>query len=134
MDPAALSAWERQLIALTRAYLSSAPLVLLDEATCHLDPVAEERAERAFAALAGATLVVVAHRISSARRAGRVLVMDGPRTAFGTHEEVLRRSPSTATSWVAGNPGNSHSQPWLWEMRMASMRSRAPVLRVMAAM
>jgi ATP-binding cassette subfamily C protein len=92
VDPAALSAGERQLIALTRAYLSRAPLALLDEATCHLDPEAEERAERAFAARPGGTLVVVAHRISSALRAGRVLVMDGPRTVYGTHEEVLRRS------------------------------------------
>ncbi|MFI6034954.1 ATP-binding cassette domain-containing protein [Streptomyces sp. NPDC051315] len=93
VDPAALSAGERQLIALTRAYLSHAPLALLDEATCHLDPAAEERAERAFTGRPGGTLVVVAHRISSARRAGHVLVMDGPRTAYGTHAEVLRRSP-----------------------------------------
>ncbi|MFF7970031.1 ATP-binding cassette domain-containing protein [Streptomyces sp. NPDC007905] len=92
VDPAALSAGERQLIALTRAYLSPAPLALLDEATCHLDPEAEARAERAFAARPGGTLVVVAHRISSARRAGRVLVMDGPRTACGTHDELLRTS------------------------------------------
>ena len=92
VDPARLSAGERQLIALTRAYLSAAPLALLDEATCHLDPEAEARAERAFAARPGGTLVVVAHRISSARRAGRVLVMDGPRTACGTHEELLRTS------------------------------------------
>nr|WP_308406674.1 ABC transporter ATP-binding protein [Streptomyces sp. AC555_RSS877] len=90
VDPAALSAGERQLIALTRAYLSHAPLALLDEATCHLDPAAEERAERAFAARPGGTLVVVAHRISSARRADRVLVMDGRRTAYGTHEELVR--------------------------------------------
>ncbi|MEV6505396.1 ATP-binding cassette domain-containing protein [Streptomyces sp. NPDC051642] len=95
VDPAALSAGERQLIALTRAYLSYAPLALLDEATCHLDPEAEERAERAFARRerSGGALVVVAHRISSARRAGRVLVMDGRETALGTHEDLLRRSP-----------------------------------------
>ncbi|MFC8342998.1 ATP-binding cassette domain-containing protein [Streptomyces sp. NPDC057280] len=92
VDPAALSAGERQLIALTRAWLSYAPLVLLDEATCHLDPSAEERAERAFAARPGGTLVVVAHRISSARRADRVLVMDGRTTAYGTHRDLLERS------------------------------------------
>ncbi|WP_019983508.1 ABC transporter ATP-binding protein [Streptomyces sp. Amel2xE9] len=89
VDPAALSAGERQLIALTRAYLSPAPLALLDEATCHLDPEAEARAERAFAARPGGTLVIVAHRVSSARRADRVLVMDGRDTAYGTHEELL---------------------------------------------
>ncbi|MFJ8630592.1 ATP-binding cassette domain-containing protein [Streptomyces sp. NPDC093568] len=92
VDPAALSAGERQLIALTRAYLSHAPLALLDEATCHLDARAEERAERAFAARPGGTLVVVAHRISSARRADRVLMMDGRDTAYGTHDELARRS------------------------------------------
>ncbi|WP_406470880.1 ATP-binding cassette domain-containing protein [Streptomyces sp. NBC_01615] len=92
VDPGALSAGERQLIALTRAYLSSAPLVLLDEATCHLDPAAEARAERAFAARPGGTLVVVAHRISSARRAGQVLVMDGQRVDLGDHETLLERS------------------------------------------
>ncbi|MER6466764.1 ABC transporter ATP-binding protein [Streptomyces sp. NPDC001288] len=88
--PAELSAGERQLIALTRAYLSRAPLALLDEATCHLDPAAEARAERAFAARPGSALVVVAHRISSAARAERILVMDGPRTAYGSHAELLR--------------------------------------------
>ncbi|MDQ1021876.1 ATP-binding cassette domain-containing protein [Streptomyces afghaniensis] len=92
VDPAALSAGERQLVALTRAYLSYAPLALLDEATCHLDAETEERAERAFAARPGGTLVVVAHRISSARRAGRVLVMDGRSTACGGHEELMRTS------------------------------------------
>lgn len=95
VDPAALSAGERQLIALTRAYLSHAPLALLDEATCHLDPEAEERAERAFARRerSGGALIVVAHRISSARRAHHVLVMDGQNTALGTHGDLLRRSP-----------------------------------------
>ncbi|MFF0732418.1 ATP-binding cassette domain-containing protein [Streptomyces chartreusis] len=92
VDPAALSAGERQLIALTRAHLSHAPLALLDEATCHLDPRAEERAERAFAARPGGTLVVVAHRITSARRADRVLMMDGRDTAYGTHDELVRCS------------------------------------------
>ncbi|MEU6821409.1 ABC transporter ATP-binding protein [Streptomyces atriruber] len=91
--PDELSAGERQLIALTRAYLSYAPLAILDEATCHLDPVAESRAERAFAARPGGTLVVIAHRISSARRADRVLVMDGAHALCGRHDELLARSP-----------------------------------------
>ncbi|WP_371934920.1 ATP-binding cassette domain-containing protein [Streptomyces sp. KL118A] len=93
LAPDELSAGERQLIALTRAYLSSAPLAILDEATCHLDPVAESRAERAFAARPGGTLVVIAHRISSARRADRVLVMDGANALCGRHDELLERSP-----------------------------------------
>ncbi len=93
LAPAELSAGERQQIALARAYLSPAPLAVLDEATCHLDPVAEARAERAFARRPGGTLVVIAHRAASARRAGRILVMDGADTACGEHHELLARSP-----------------------------------------
>jgi ABC-type multidrug transport system fused ATPase/permease subunit len=86
--PAALSAGERQLIALTRAYLPPARLVILDEATCHLDPAAEEQAETAFSRRGG-TLVVIAHRISSARRARRTLVLDGARPQVGDHSSLL---------------------------------------------
>ena len=92
LDPGALSAGERQLIALVRAYLSAARLVILDEATCHLDPAAEARAEEAFARRGG-TLIVIAHRISSATRARRVLLMDGTRVLLGTHEELISAAP-----------------------------------------
>ncbi|MEV6382555.1 ABC transporter ATP-binding protein [Streptomyces sp. NPDC051773] len=88
VDPALLSAGERQLIALVRAVLPPARLVLLDEATCHLDPAAEAVAERAFAARP-ATLVVCAHRISSALRADLILVLDGPRHHLGTHDHLM---------------------------------------------
>ncbi|MEV0041212.1 ABC transporter ATP-binding protein, partial [Streptomyces sp. NPDC050804] len=91
VEPAKLSQGERQLLSLCRAYVSSAPLMILDEATCHLDPVAEARAERALAERPG-TLIVIAHRLSSARRADRVLVLDGTRPACGTHEELLTGS------------------------------------------
>jgi ABC-type multidrug transport system fused ATPase/permease subunit len=106
VDPAALSAGESQLLTLVRAYLSPARLVLLDEATCHLDPGAEARAERAFAERPG-SLIVVAHRISSALRARRVLVLDGDRIALGTHDTLLQSSPlyrDLVGSWDAGVP------------------------------
>ncbi|MGW4499029.1 ATP-binding cassette domain-containing protein [Micromonospora sp. NPDC004336] len=93
IDPGALSAGERQLVAAVRAYLAPAPLVILDEATCHLDPTLEATVEDAFARRPG-TLVVIAHRISSATRARRVLVLDGDRPVAGTHDELLRRSPT----------------------------------------
>ncbi|MEV5763941.1 ABC transporter ATP-binding protein [Micromonospora sp. NPDC052213] len=93
IDPAALSAGERQLVAAVRAYLAPAPLVILDEATCHLDPTLEATVERAFARRPG-TLVVIAHRISSATRARRVLVFDGDRPLVGTHDDLLVRSPT----------------------------------------
>ncbi len=88
----ALSAGERQLVALARTYLSPAAIVLLDEATCHLDPVAEAIAEQALATQ-GRTLVVIAHRISSALRADRILVMDGAVPRLGTHDSLLATSP-----------------------------------------
>jgi ATP-binding cassette, subfamily C, bacterial len=91
IDPAALSAGERQLIAITRAYLSTAPIAILDEASCHLDPAAEARAEAAFARRPG-TLIVIAHRISSALRARRVLVLDGVRAQVGDHASLLAGS------------------------------------------
>jgi ATP-binding cassette subfamily C protein len=86
-----ISAGEAQLLALARVYASSAKFVILDEATSHLDPVSEARAERAFAARGG-VLVVIAHRLSSALRADRVLVMDGRETAVGSHAGLLAGS------------------------------------------
>ncbi|GAA2184753.1 ABC transporter ATP-binding protein [Micromonospora lupini] len=89
--PALLSAGERQLIAAVRAWLAPAPLVVLDEATCHLDPALEATVESAFARRPG-SLVVIAHRISSALRADRVLVLDGAEPVVGTHEQLMARS------------------------------------------
>lgn len=85
-----LSEGERQLVTLARSHLAASPIVVLDEATCHLDPAAEERAEQAFMAL-DCTLIVVAHRMAAARRAKRVLVMDGGGIDVGSHEELLER-------------------------------------------
>lgn len=89
-----LSSGERQLVALARAHASPARLVVLDEATCHLDPAAEERAENAFARRPG-TLIVIAHRISSARRAREVLLLDGS-VAHGTPDELAATCPAYA--------------------------------------
>ncbi|PWR10848.1 antibiotic ABC transporter ATP-binding protein [Micromonospora acroterricola] len=91
LRPADLSAGERQQVALLRAWLSPARLVILDEATCHLDPPTEARLERAFAERPG-TLVVIAHRVSSALRARRVLLLDGASALLDDHEGLLERS------------------------------------------
>jgi ATP-binding cassette subfamily C protein len=95
IDGPALSSGERQLIALVRAYLSAATVLLLDEATCHLDPAAEARVETALAATRR-TLIIIAHRISSAGRAGRILLLDGATAGVGTHDELLANSPRYA--------------------------------------
>jgi ATP-binding cassette subfamily C protein len=92
LDPGQLSAGERQLVSLARAYLSPAGLLVLDEATCHLDPAGEARVEEAFAAR-GDTLVVIAHRITSAERAQRILLLDGVEAMVGTHLDLIERSP-----------------------------------------
>ncbi|GAA4956335.1 ATP-binding cassette subfamily C protein [Nonomuraea thailandensis] len=105
VEPGALSAGRRQLIALARAYLAPATLVILDEATCHLDPATEARAEAAFARRGG-TLVVIAHRLTSALRARRILLMDGARITLGTHEELIRTSPL-----YADLAGHWHPEP-----------------------
>lgn len=91
LRPGDLSAGERQLLALVRAYLAPAPVAVLDEATCHLDPTMERRAEEAFAARGG-SLLVIAHRISSALRAKRILVLDGAGATIGDHQTLLADS------------------------------------------
>ncbi|WP_409187014.1 ATP-binding cassette domain-containing protein [Amycolatopsis sp. VS8301801F10] len=100
---AGLSAGEAQLLALARAYAAPAEVVVLDEATSALDPAAEVQAERAFAARGGA-LVVIAHRLSSAIRAHRVLLMDGRETLLGRHEELLDTAPRYAEMMRAWLP------------------------------
>jgi ATP-binding cassette, subfamily C, bacterial len=105
--PDRLSAGERQLVALARTYLAPAGLTVLDEATCYMDPLTESRVEEAFRARPG-TLIVIAHRISSALRADLILLMDGsadapaPRTA--DHATLLAESPlyaSLVADWAA---------------------------------
>lgn len=87
-----LSEADRQLIALARVYLSPARVVVLDEATCFLDATSEARAEHAFRERGG-TLIVVAHRMSSALRADRVLVIDADGAQIGSHADLLIDSP-----------------------------------------
>jgi ABC-type multidrug transport system fused ATPase/permease subunit len=91
LDPHTLSAGERQLLTLVRSYISPARLVILDEATCHLDPAAEARVERAFADRDG-SLLIIAHRISSTLRARRVLLLDAGHALQGSHDDLLLRS------------------------------------------
>jgi len=103
---AGLSAGEAQLLAVARVYACPAELVILDEATSHLDPAAEARVERAFAARGG-ILVVIAHRLSSALRAKRVLVMDGGPPLLGEHDELVRTSPVYADMMQAWEPAET---------------------------
>ena len=96
----ALSVGHRQLVALLRVYVSEAQVVVLDEATCHLDPATEEQVELAFRRR-GSTLIVVAHRLSSATRADRVLLLDGDRSRLGRHDQLMDASAGYARMWAA---------------------------------
>jgi ATP-binding cassette subfamily C protein len=109
VDPATLSAGERQLLALARTFAAPARIVLLDEATCHLDPAAEAHAEQAFAHRPATTLIVVAHRISSAVRADRTLVLDGARTVCAPHAELRTLSPLYRDLTAAWSPSPTRS-------------------------
>ncbi|MEV6241312.1 ABC transporter ATP-binding protein [Lentzea sp. NPDC051838] len=105
-----LSAGEAQLLALARVYVTSASVVILDEATSHLDPAAEARVERAFAQRDG-ILVVIAHRLSSALRANRVLVMDGGTPLLGTHQHLLKTSALYGRLMLAWDPLHHEETP-----------------------
>lgn len=89
------SAGERQLVALGRAFLADPDIVVLDEATSNLDPETEVQVEGALRVLlAGRTAVVIAHRLRSAERADRVVMVDAGRIiADGHHDELARSSP-----------------------------------------
>jgi ATP-binding cassette subfamily C protein CydCD len=89
----ALSGGQRQRLAIARALLKRAPVLILDEATSHLDAENERTVRAAIAELmAGHTTIVIAHRLSTVRDADRIIVLDEGRVAEqGRHEELLQR-------------------------------------------
>jgi subfamily B ATP-binding cassette protein MsbA len=91
-----LSGGEKQRLAIARAILKDAPILILDEATSALDAESESLVQIALANLMqGRTVMVIAHRLSTVRRANRIVVLeDGRITAIGSHEELLTNSPT----------------------------------------
>jgi len=98
-----LSAGERQLVSLARAALADPTVLVLDEATSNLDPGTEQAVEGALEVLtAHRTVVVVAHRLSTAARADRIAVVDAGRIQeLGTHADLLRTEGRYASLWAS---------------------------------
>jgi len=124
-----LSGGERQRLAIARAILKNAPILILDEATSALDAESESLVQIALANLMeGRTVIVIAHRLSTVRRANRIVVLEhGCITAIGTHEELLQTSPiyqklyrlqfmdigDANGNGESNGKGNGHSEPML---------------------
>ena len=98
-----LSGGERQRIAIARAMLKNAPVVILDEATAYIDPENEALVQKAISALTvGKTLIVIAHRLSTIVGADNIVVVkDGTVHAQGTHEKLLETCPLYRDMWQA---------------------------------
>lgn len=98
-----LSGGERQRIAIARAMLKDAPIVILDEATAYIDPENEAVIQKAIAKLVhGKTVIVIAHRLSTIKDADKIVVVkDGQIKAFGKHEELRRSCPLYESMWQA---------------------------------
>ncbi len=89
-----LSGGQRQRVAIARAFLKDAPILILDEATSHLDAISEHSVRRALDQLkSNRTTIVIAHRLSTVRESDVILVIDGGRVAeSGTHDALLARN------------------------------------------
>lgn len=106
-DGSTLSGGQRQRLALARALLRSAPIVLLDEPTSALDLDTEERVwAHVDELLAGKTAIIIAHRLSSARRADRIVLIDGGVVVEqGSHDELLAHRGTYARLWESHGGG-----------------------------
>ena len=98
-----LSGGERQRISIARAMLKDAPIIILDEATAYTDPENEAILQNSIAKLvAGKTLIVIAHRLSTVKDSDQLFVVDeGNIVAHGTHDELLERCSLYKDMWNA---------------------------------
>jgi ATP-binding cassette subfamily B protein len=108
-----LSAGERQLVGIARVALADPAVIVLDEATSSLDPGTEAAVERALAAVAeGRTVVTIAHRLSTAERADRVVLMEHGRVVeVASHEELVEQGERYARLWASWQAGLAAAEP-----------------------
>lgn len=107
-----LSGGERQRIALARAFLKDAPIIVLDEATAFADPENEHLVQSALRELTrGKTVLMIAHRLTTVADADEIIVLDGGRIAErGTHDTLLRRKGIYCDRW------NEYCEAVKWEL------------------
>ena len=110
---ATLSGGERQRIGIARAFLKTAPILIMDEPTSSMDAISESEI---FDALgrprAGRTIVVIAHRLSTIRHATRILVLHGGRlVSQGTHEELIESDDLYQRMWARLSVGRTLDEP-----------------------
>ncbi|MDE2031069.1 MAG: ABC transporter ATP-binding protein [Patescibacteria group bacterium] len=96
-----LSGGERQRIAIARAMIKDAPILILDEATSSLDSISEQYIQQAFNELMnGKTTIVIAHRLSTIQKMDRIIVFeDGKISEEGTHNELISKNGNYANLW-----------------------------------
>ena len=102
-----LSAGERQLVGIARVALANPAVIVLDEATSSLDPATEAAVEQALAAVVeGRTVIIIAHRLSTAERADRVVVMHNGRVVeTASHKELVAQGERYASLWASWQAG-----------------------------
>jgi ATP-binding cassette subfamily B protein len=107
-----MSSGERQLVALARAVMANPRVLILDEATSNLDLATEGMIERALdVLLEGRTAILIAHRLNTAMRADRIVVVDhGAIAGVGRHEDLLDTCPSYQRLYAAWSAGDPHAE------------------------